>query len=530
MSISYKKELSFLLLLFFISASFFYNHSNLVFADTTSSSSSGSCEPGEVGVYSIPTAGSDARSIVKGSDGNLWFTENLRSKIGKITTDGIITEYNTLLKPVDITAGTDGNLWFTKEVAVGSNGDKIGRITTNGEVSDYSISPSGFAYKITTGSDGNIWFTEESQNKLGRITTGGLNQYDLASTLIMPSIIAAGPDGNIWFGTTFLSINQIQKINNDGIVSTVTNMISASVSHATSGPDMALWFIESGNNTIGMVSTSADLTEFNLLPSVSPTRITTGPDGNLWFTAGDKIGKITTGGAVSTYNLPSGSSSYAIALGIDNNLWFTDPGRNSIVKFSLCKPVSTSSSSSSSSSGASSSGSTSSSSSSTNSSSSSSGASSSGSTSSSSSSTSSSSSSSGNSNSANSSSSSSSSSSGSTISPTIANFNLDFSGLWKGVIKIASQNSKKQSKLVTLKLCIKDRELKGSINVTGIINNSEIVSQDVKSENEVNINITDKNGKTNSINLKLVNRQLSIEIKDIGNLLARKIKTVKQCQ
>lgn len=43
--------------------------------------------------YPIPTANSSPQGIAAGPDGNLWFTESNANKIGRITTDGIFTEY-----------------------------------------------------------------------------------------------------------------------------------------------------------------------------------------------------------------------------------------------------------------------------------------------------------------------------------------------------------------------------------------------------------------------------------------------------
>ena len=76
------------------------------------------------------TMNSDPLGIAAGPDGNLWFTESKApGRIGRITTDGDITEYSTGLpaidRPVAIAAGPDGNMWFT------GNNDPglVGRIT-----------------------------------------------------------------------------------------------------------------------------------------------------------------------------------------------------------------------------------------------------------------------------------------------------------------------------------------------------------------------------------------------------------------
>ena len=43
--------------------------------------------------FQVPTAGSGPAAITLGPDGNLWFTENLRDNIGRITPSGVFTEF-----------------------------------------------------------------------------------------------------------------------------------------------------------------------------------------------------------------------------------------------------------------------------------------------------------------------------------------------------------------------------------------------------------------------------------------------------
>jgi streptogramin lyase len=46
--------------------------------------------------YPVPTAAAEPHGITLGPDGNLWFTESLGNKIGKISTEG--TSPNTLCR------------------------------------------------------------------------------------------------------------------------------------------------------------------------------------------------------------------------------------------------------------------------------------------------------------------------------------------------------------------------------------------------------------------------------------------------
>jgi hypothetical protein len=63
-----------------------------------------------------------------GPDRNLWFTEQTGNRIGRITTDGVVTELSGGVsagaRPRGIAVGPDGNLWFTE-----ATGGRIGRMT-----------------------------------------------------------------------------------------------------------------------------------------------------------------------------------------------------------------------------------------------------------------------------------------------------------------------------------------------------------------------------------------------------------------
>src|SRR5262245_47706049 len=68
--------------------------------------------------FPIPAADSNPFGIARGPDGNLWFTESLAGRIGRITPAGVITEFFAGItpgsQPAEITAGPDGNPWFTE--------------------------------------------------------------------------------------------------------------------------------------------------------------------------------------------------------------------------------------------------------------------------------------------------------------------------------------------------------------------------------------------------------------------------------
>jgi virginiamycin B lyase len=55
-------------------------------------------------------------ALVAGSEGEIWFTEYDAGKIGRLASDGDLTEYEVPggPGPSGITFGPDGNIWFTE--------------------------------------------------------------------------------------------------------------------------------------------------------------------------------------------------------------------------------------------------------------------------------------------------------------------------------------------------------------------------------------------------------------------------------
>ena len=161
--------------------------------------------------FPIPTPGSRPSGIAAGPDGNIWFAESEGNKIGRVTVSGggagsvapedvgTITEFPLPFAgsvPFQLTAGPDGNVWFTLNSA-----SNIGRITPSGNITQFEIptpncQPSG----ITTGPDGNIWFTEYVANKIGRVTVSGtFTEFPISTPNSFPFAITPAGDGNLYY-------------------------------------------------------------------------------------------------------------------------------------------------------------------------------------------------------------------------------------------------------------------------------------------------------------------------------------------
>jgi len=292
--------------------------------------------------FPIPTNNSQPHGITSGPDGNLWFTEFVASKIGRITPDGTITEFippTSNSKPVGIVLGPDGNLWFTE---YGVN--KIGRITPGGIFTDF-ILPTAYSYPldITLGPDGNLWFTEGGGNKIGRITPSGtITEFSTPYNIpYAPASITTGPDGNLWF--TRFGGGMFGRITTGGTV-LAAFPLNSFINGMAQGPDGNLWFTvpaSSGNPNaqIGKITASGEITEYSLpVSSSDPYGMAQGPDGNLWFTEryGNKIGRSTIEGIITEFSIPTiNAEPIAITSGPDGNLWFTEYVGNKIGRVNL---------------------------------------------------------------------------------------------------------------------------------------------------------------------------------------------------
>lgn len=86
------------------------------------------------------------------------------------------------------------------------------------------------------------------------------------------------------------------------------------------------------------------------------------------------------------------------------------------------------------------------------------------------------------------------------------------------------------SRVLILKLCVREGKLEGVINQGGVIEKGKIISQTVLSENEVGVEVQDVKGVTSKFVLKLLgDRQLLVIFEDKDEIEARKLNPFKSC-
>lgn len=153
---------------------------------------------GELTEFDLPGRGGYPTRLVAGPDGNVWFTEYIEDRIGRITPAGEIQQFQLARysRPNEIVSGPDGALWFMVEH---DEGPAIGRITTAGAVTEFPLGSGERlgAGTLAAGPDGRLWFVAEARTIWRISTTGRISRLELPS--LTPRDIAVGPEGSVWY-------------------------------------------------------------------------------------------------------------------------------------------------------------------------------------------------------------------------------------------------------------------------------------------------------------------------------------------
>ena len=281
-----------------------------------------------VNYFDTPSVGAWPGYIVSGPEKSLWFTEEFTDKIGRLKTDGAITEFpvSNGQEPEGIAVGPDGNLWFTEPGA-----NEIGRMTPQGSMSLFQIDGSNPSPRgITLGPDGNLWFTELYDGYIGRITPQGtITRFQIPVYAPYAWAITTGPDGDLWF--TESEADAIGRFNPS--TDNSTHRFPCQRNRALHGRyDLRPTNI-SGLRSVRAIrspksSGSNSIREFRVAQAGSyPEDLVLGSDGDVWFTENQTaaIGRInpSTGKFGRAIELPSGSIPNAITSGSNKNVFFT---------------------------------------------------------------------------------------------------------------------------------------------------------------------------------------------------------------
>jgi virginiamycin B lyase len=285
--------------------------------------------------FRVPTDNSQPRSITNGSDGNRWFTlgtENVPSKIGRITPAGVITEFGPACATcivTDIIQGPNDVLYYT------SNDPILGRITTSGTILDPIQIPNSTAVAGDLAVHGNeIWFTDFNNDSLWRynVDSGQFTQFNVPE----PHDAVVDAAGFVWF--TAPSEPGIGRLDpaTGAFTVTQTNLIPWQLTIAADGD---IWFTSRfvPQGVGRLVPATGEVTEFPLT-NVGPEGIAASPDGTVWFTQTTKgnIARITDAGVITEGKVVKNSEPFGITVAPNNgDPWYTMFEANKIATLQL---------------------------------------------------------------------------------------------------------------------------------------------------------------------------------------------------
>jgi virginiamycin B lyase len=291
--------------------------------------------------FRVPTDNSQPRSITNGLDGNRWFTlgtENVPSKIGRITSAGDITEFGPACDTcivTDIIQGPDDILYYT------SNEPILGRITTDGTILDPIEIPNSIAVAGDLAVHGSeIWFTDFNNDSLWRydVDLGQFTQFNVPE----PADAVVDAAGIVWFTAPLApGIGRLDPATGEVTV-TQTTLIPQQLTIAADGD---IWFTArfTPQGVGRLVPATGAVTEFGLT-NVGPEGIAASPDGTVWFTQTTKgnIARITElpddgGITITEGKVVKGSEPFGITVAPepDGNPWYTMFEANKIATLQL---------------------------------------------------------------------------------------------------------------------------------------------------------------------------------------------------
>lgn len=155
---------------------------------------------GAVTVHAPPKQGSldfTPQHLTLGPDGNLWMTDRGHNAIYRFAlATGQFSRFDIATPrahPARIRPGTDGNLWFTMTAA-----RKVGRITPQGAITEFELGDlaGGTPRDIVATPDGSVWFSG-SGPRSGRILPNGRVETFACGGNLNTALL--GPDQRPWF-------------------------------------------------------------------------------------------------------------------------------------------------------------------------------------------------------------------------------------------------------------------------------------------------------------------------------------------
>lgn len=252
--------------------------------------------------WAVPSKGGHPHDPAVGSDGALWFTEQMANKLGRLDPKtGEIKEYplpGQNAGPHGLVADRDGNIWFTANFGgyIGKLDPRTGHVDQFKMTSDKADDP----HSLVFDRNGIIWFTVQGGNMVGRLdpASGKMTLKEVPTESALPYGI---------------------QVNSKGVPI----------------------FCELGTHKIGAIDPKTmAITDYNLPDTARPRRLAIAADDSVYFTdfKSGRLGVLNTAnGAVKMYSSPGGpdSNPYGIVITPDGMVWYSESGvkPNTIIRF-----------------------------------------------------------------------------------------------------------------------------------------------------------------------------------------------------
>ncbi len=252
--------------------------------------------------WDVPTKGAHPHDPAVGADGALWFTEQMKNKLGRLDpASGAFKEYPLNVEdsgPHGLVADREGNIWFTGNFAhyIGKLDPKTGAVTEYKMPDAKAEDPHTAAFD----SNGILWFTVQVGNFVGRLDPkiGKVELQTVPTANAHPYGIQIDSHGVPFFCEFF------------------TNKL-ASIDPKTLA-----------------------IREYSLPEGVRPRRMAIDRDDRVYFTDYERghLGRLDPKtGEVKMWDSPSGPAShpYGIAITPDGMVWYSESGvkPNTLIRF-----------------------------------------------------------------------------------------------------------------------------------------------------------------------------------------------------
>jgi virginiamycin B lyase len=205
--------------------------------------------------YPIPDPKSGPHGLAVASDGAVWWTGKANGTIGRLDPQtGAMRVFkigNPTSQPIYIDEGC-GAMYFTE-----LNAGRIGRITSQGKITEYPTPTPNSRPIAVAAHDCKIWLSEETGGRFGVLDpkTAKITEYPSGGPDAQLAGLAFDRQGTLWLA--YRTPDAVGEVNPDKTVRQFPLPTKKAVLHRiTQGPGNTMWFTELAVDKVGFIQTS----------------------------------------------------------------------------------------------------------------------------------------------------------------------------------------------------------------------------------------------------------------------------------